>query len=42
MAADVTYEFKINLEKNQIAYANIDVDTENVILTQVGDAIWTV
>ena len=42
MAEDVTYEIKIDLEKNQIAFANVDVDTENVILTQVGDAIWTV
>ena len=42
MAEDEVYEIKIELEKNQIAYANIDADTENVILTQVGDAIWTV
>ena len=41
MVANSTYEFKIKLEKNQVAYANIDVGSGIVTLTKVDDAIFT-
>ena len=41
MLANETYEIKIEIEKNQIAYANIDADTDSVTLTQIDDATFT-